>query len=149
MKEYEMKEHGLLMHKNRIHVPSYGELKNLVLKEMHNVPYVGHLSYQKTITVVRIQLFWPRMKNDVVDYIARCMECQRVKVEHRHPVDFLHSLPIPETKWEVVTIEFITKLPKTTRQHDSIMVVVDKLTNYAHFFMYKQFIQQLILHKFT
>jgi hypothetical protein len=79
IKEYEMKEDGLLMHKNRIYVPSSGELRNLVLKEMHNVPYVGHPGYQKTIAAVRSQFFWPGMKKDVVDYIARCMECQRVK----------------------------------------------------------------------
>jgi hypothetical protein len=53
MKDYEIKEDGLLMHKNRIYVPSSKELRNLVLKEMHNVSYVGHLGYQKTITAVR------------------------------------------------------------------------------------------------
>ena len=53
MKEYEMKEYGLLMHKNRIYVASSGELRNLVLKEMHKVPYVGHPGYHKTITAVR------------------------------------------------------------------------------------------------
>jgi hypothetical protein len=58
VKEYEIKEDGLLMHKNRIYVPSSGELRNLVLKEMHDVPYVGHLGYQKTITVVRSHFFW-------------------------------------------------------------------------------------------
>jgi hypothetical protein len=77
------------------------------------------------------------MKKDVADYIAKCMECQRVKVEHRHPVGLLQPLPIPEKKWEVITIDFITRLPKTTRQHDSIMVVVDKLTKTAHFFLLK------------
>jgi hypothetical protein len=51
---------------------------------MHNVPYVGHPSYQKTIAAVRSQYFWLGMKKDVVDYIAKCMECQRVKVEHKH-----------------------------------------------------------------
>ena len=59
------------MHKNRIYVPSSEELRNLVLKEMHDVPYVGHTSYQKTITEVRSQFFWPGMKKDVVDYISR------------------------------------------------------------------------------
>ena len=73
------------------------------------------------------------MKKDVADYIDRCMECQKVKVEHRHPVGLLQPLAIPEKKWEVITIDFITKLPRTTRQHDSIMVVVDKLTKDAHF----------------
>jgi hypothetical protein len=61
------------------------------------------------------------------------MECQKVKVEHRHPAGLLQPLPIPEWKWEVVTIDFITGLPKTSNQHDSIMVVVDKLTKDAHF----------------
>jgi hypothetical protein len=55
------------MHKNRIYVPSSGELRNLVLKEMHDVPYVGHLGYQKMITIVIIQFFWPGMKKDVDD----------------------------------------------------------------------------------
>jgi hypothetical protein len=63
------------MHKNIIYVPSSKELRNLVLKEMHDVPYVGHPICQKTITAVRSQFFWPGMKKDLVDYIAQCMEC--------------------------------------------------------------------------
>jgi uncharacterized protein (DUF1919 family) len=77
------------MHKNKIYVPSSGELKDLVLKEMHNVPYVGHIGYQKKISAVKSQFFCPRMKKDVVDYISRCMECHRVKVEHRHLLGLL------------------------------------------------------------
>jgi hypothetical protein len=73
------------------------------------------------------------MKRYVIDYLDRCMECQKVKAEHIHPTTLLHPFPIPEWKWKVVTIDFITKLPRKTRQHDSIMVVVDKLTKYAHF----------------
>jgi hypothetical protein len=61
------------------------------------------------------------------------MECQKVKVEHRHPAGLLQPLPIPEKKWEVITMDFITGLPRTNKQHDSIMVVVDKLTKVAHF----------------
>jgi hypothetical protein len=52
--QQKIKEDGLLMHKSRIYVPSSGELMNLVLKEMHDVPYDGHLGYQKTITTVII-----------------------------------------------------------------------------------------------
>jgi hypothetical protein len=61
------------------------------------------------------------------------MEYERVKAEHRHPTGLLQPLPIPKKKWKVVTIDFITKLPRTRRQPNSIMVVVDKLTNDAHF----------------
>jgi hypothetical protein len=133
IKEYEIKEYGFLMHKNRIYVPSYGELRNLVLKEMHDVPYVGHPGYHKTITIVRSQFFWLGMTKDVVDYIARCMECQKVKDEHRHPMGLLQPLPSPENKWEVITMDFIIGLPRTNKQHDSIIVVVEKLTKASHF----------------
>jgi hypothetical protein len=55
------------------------------------------------------------------------------KDKHRHPTGFLQPFPIPEWKWEVVSVDFITKLPRTVKQHDSIMVVVDKLTKATHF----------------
>jgi hypothetical protein len=73
------------------------------------------------------------MKKEVVDFIARCLECQKFKVEHKHPVGLLQPLSIPKWKWEVVTMYFITKLPKTKNHHDSTMVVVDKLTNASYF----------------
>ena len=73
------------------------------------------------------------MKNDVAQFIARCMECQKVKVDHRHPAWLLQPLLIPEWKWDVVTMDFITKLPKMILQNYVIMVVVEKLTKAAHF----------------
>eukprot|EP00253_Pinus_taeda_P025256 PITA_25256 len=68
------------------------------------------------------------MKKDVTDYLAQCIECQQVKAEHQHPVGLLQPLPVPEWKWEVITMDFITGLPKSKKSNDSIMVVVDKLT---------------------
>jgi hypothetical protein len=133
MEEYKLDNDETLRYMGGIYVPNSQELKNLILREMHNVPYVGHPVYQKTIAVVKSQYCWPGMKKEVVDFIAKCLECQKVKAEHRHPASFLHPLPIPEWKWEVLTMDFITKLPRTNKQHDSIMVVVDKLTKVAHF----------------
>jgi hypothetical protein len=52
---------------------------------MHNVPDVGHPGYQKTISSVKSQYYWPGMKKEVADFIAKCLECQKVKDEHRHP----------------------------------------------------------------
>jgi hypothetical protein len=57
----------------------------------------------------------------------------KVKDEHRHPAGLLQPLPIPEWKWEVVTMDFIMELPKIGKLHDLIMVVVDKITKAAHF----------------
>jgi hypothetical protein len=121
------------MYKGKVYVPNSSEMKNAVLKEMKNVPYVGHPGYHKTITEVRSQYFWPGMKKEVANYITRCMEFQKVKKKHRHPTSFLQPFPILEWRWEVVLIDFITKFPRIMKQHDSIMVLVDKLTKETHF----------------
>jgi hypothetical protein len=73
------------------------------------------------------------MKKEFADFISKCLECQKVKDEHRHPTGLLQPLTIPEWKWEVVTMYFITKVLRTNKKHDSIMVVVDNLTKAAHF----------------
>jgi hypothetical protein len=133
IEEYKLNNDEILMYRGRVYVPNSNELKNLILREMHNVPYVGHTGYQKTVAAVRSQYYWADMKKEVVDFIARCLECQKVKAEHRHSTSLLQQLPIPKLKWEVVTMDFITKLSIINNQHDSIMVVVDKLTKVAHF----------------
>ena len=109
------------------------EIKLFILNEMHKPPFVGHPVYQKMITTLRKQLFWPGLKSDLVDYFSKCLECQQVKTKHRHPTDLLHPLPVPEWKWEIISLVFIIGLPRTQKQHDSIMVVVDKLRKSAHF----------------
>ena len=75
------------------------------------------------------------MKKDMVEYISRFMKCQQVKVEHQYLVGLLQPFPVPEWKWEVISMDIIIGigLPITWRQHDSIMVVVDKLTKATHF----------------
>jgi hypothetical protein len=103
-----MGANGLLLYKNRVYVLNVRELKLEILKEMYNVAYAGHPGYQKTVAVVKSHYFWPSLKKEIVEYIARCMECQKVKAEHRHPTELLQPLLIPEWKWDMVTMDFIT-----------------------------------------
>jgi hypothetical protein len=124
---------GLLLYKNRVYVPNVRDLKLAILKEMHNVDYAGHPGYQKTMATVKSHYFWSGLKKEITEYIARCMEYHKVKAEHRHPAGLLQPLPIPEWKWDVVKMDFITGLPRTSKQHDSIMVVAENLTKAAHF----------------
>jgi hypothetical protein len=133
VEDYKLEVDGTLLYKNRIYVPNSQEFRIMILKEMHNVPYAGHPGYEKIVATVKSHYFWPGMKKEIAEYIARCMECQKVKAEHRNPTGLLQPLPILEWKWEVVTMDFITGFPRTRKQHDSIMVVVDKLTTNAHF----------------
>ena len=73
------------------------------------------------------------MKEDVEEYLPRCIECQQVKVAHQYPTGLLQPLPIPKWKWEIISMDFITGLPKNFKQHDSTMVVVDNLRKEVHF----------------
>jgi hypothetical protein len=132
---YNMEIDGILLYKNRIFVPNVQDLKHTIFHDMHNVPYVGHLGYQKTVETIKshYHYFWLGMKREIVEYIARCMEFQKVKDGNRHPAGLLQPLPIPEWKWEVVTMDFITGLPRIGKMHDSITVVVKKLTKATHF----------------
>jgi hypothetical protein len=138
MDNYKLGVDGILLHKNKIFVPNVQDLKHIILHEMHNVPYVGNPGYQKIVAAFKRQYFWPGMKREIVGYIARCMECQKVKAEHKHQTRLLQRPPISEWKWEVVTMDFIMGFPRTSKMHDSIMVVVDNLTKVAHFIPLKK-----------
>jgi hypothetical protein len=69
----------------------------------------------------------------VANYISIYIKCQKVKTKHRHPARLLQPLSIPKWKWEIVTVDFITKPLRIVKQHDSTMVVVDKFIKVAHF----------------
>ena len=130
---YNLGINGILLRKNRIFVPNVQDLKRMILHETHNVPYAGHPGYQNIVATIKSHYFWPGMKKEIAEYITRCMECQKVKVENRHLAGLLQPLTILEWKWEMVTMDFITGFPRTCKLDDSIMVVVDKLTKATHF----------------
>ena len=96
MAEYTQNQKGLICYKNRFYIPNIESLKKEILDEYHKQPYSGHPGYQKMLTALKNIFFWLGMKRDVADYLARCMECQLVKVEHQHPAGLLNPLPIAE-----------------------------------------------------
>ena len=128
-----MNEKGLLLYKDKIYVPNGPKIKLLILDGIHKTPYSGNSGYQETITMLRKDYFCLNMKTKLAEYIARCFECQQVKTEHQHPTGILQPLPIPSWKWEIISLDFFTGLPKNQNLNDSIMVVVDKLSKAAHF----------------
>ena len=100
-------------------------------------PYSGHPGYQKTLITVKIFYYWLNLKRDVVDFVARCFDCQCVKPECKNLGGLIQSIAISEWKWKVVSMEFITGLSRIVRKHDSIMFVVDKLMKVVHFILVK------------
>ena len=73
------------------------------------------------------------MKRDVTEYVSKCFTCQQVKAEHQMPTGLLNPLPIPQWKWDNITMDFVSGFHLTQQKHDSIWVIVDRLTKSAHF----------------
>ena len=82
---------------------------------------------------IKENYWWSGMKRDIAEFVVRCLVCQQVKAEHKKPSGTLQPLPIPEWKWEHITMDFVVGLPSTQAGFDAIWVIVDRLTKSAHF----------------
>ena len=73
------------------------------------------------------------MKRDVTEYVSKCLTCQQVKAEHQVPTGLLNPLPIPQWKWDNITMNFVSGFPLIQQKNDFVWVIVDRLTKSAHF----------------
>nr|AAL78107.1 Putative polyprotein [Oryza sativa]AAM47295.1 Putative polyprotein [Oryza sativa Japonica Group]AAP52470.1 retrotransposon protein, putative, Ty3-gypsy subclass [Oryza sativa Japonica Group] len=126
-------EHGTIWMGERLCVPDDKELKDLILTEAHQTQYSIHPGSTKMYQDLKEKFWWVSMRREIAEFVALCDVCQRVKAEHQRPAGLLQPLQIPEWKWEEIGMDFITGLPRTSSGHDSIWVVVDRLTKVAHF----------------
>jgi hypothetical protein len=124
---------GILWFGDRLVVPKNPELRKKILDEAHLSKFSMHPGSNKMYHDLRSLYWWTRMKKEIAKYISECDTCQRVKASHLKVAGTLQPLPIPSWKWEDICMDFIGGLPNTSRHHDSIWVIVDRLTNTAHF----------------
>ena len=73
------------------------------------------------------------MKRYVTEYVSKCLTCQQVKAEHQVPTGLLNPIPIPQWKWDNITMDFVSGFLLTQQKHDFVWVIVDRLTKSAHF----------------
>ncbi|GJX85441.1 putative reverse transcriptase domain-containing protein [Tanacetum coccineum] len=132
-KQFERKEDGGLYFVEQIWVPAYGDLRTLIMNEAHATKYSVHPRADKMYYDLRGRYWWPGMKKDIALYVSKCLTCSKVKAEHQRPSGLLQQPEILEWKWENITIDFIVKLPRTSSGHDSIWVIIDRLTKSAYF----------------
>ena len=135
---YELEADGLLRYQGRMYIPEEGDIRETILKEAHRAVYCAHPGVKKMYADMKQLFFWAGMKSDVVKFVAKCLECQQVKADHHHRAGLLQPHDIPMLKWEVISMDFMVGLPLTSHRHDSIMVIVDKLTKTAHFIPVKE-----------
>jgi len=73
------------------------------------------------------------MKYDVAKFVVACLTCQKSKIEHQQPKSMLTQLDISMWKWDSISTDFVTHLPRTLRKHDSVWVIVERLAKTTHF----------------
>ncbi|GJU16902.1 putative reverse transcriptase domain-containing protein [Tanacetum coccineum] len=132
-KAFEIRPDGTRCIKNRSWLPLFGNLRDLIMHESHKSKYSIHLGSDKMYQDLKKLYWWPNMKAIIAEYVGKCLTCSRVKAECQKPSGLLVQPEIPMWKWERITMDFVTKLPKTSNGHDTIWVIVDRLTKSAHF----------------
>ncbi|GKA64790.1 reverse transcriptase domain-containing protein [Tanacetum coccineum] len=132
-KAFEVRPDGTRCIKNRSWLPLFGNLRDLIMYESHKSKYFIHPGSDKMYQDLKKLYWWPNMKVIIAEYVSKCLTCSRVKAECQKPSGLLIQPEIPTRKWERLTMGFITKLPKTSSGHDTICVIVDRLTKSAHF----------------
>ena len=109
------------------------ELKKKLLFKAHNTVFTMHPGGNKMYQDLKQFYWWKGMKRDVTEYVSKCLTCQQVKAEHQVPTGLLNPLSIPQWKWDNITMDFVSGFPLTQQKHDSVWVIVDRLTKSAHF----------------
>ncbi|GJS89346.1 putative reverse transcriptase domain-containing protein [Tanacetum coccineum] len=132
-KAFEVRLDGTRCIKNQSWLPLFGNLRDLIMHEPHKSKYSIHPGSDKMYQDLKKLYWWPNIKAIITEYVGKCLTCSRVKAECQNPSGLLVQPEIPMWKWERITMDFVTKLPRTSNGHDTIWVIVDRLTKSAHF----------------
>ncbi|GJW18246.1 putative reverse transcriptase domain-containing protein [Tanacetum coccineum] len=132
-KSFEIRLDGTCCIKNRSWLPLFGYLRDLIMHESHKSKYSIQPGSDKMYQDIKKLYWWPNMKAIIAEYVGKCLTCSRVKAECQKLSGLLVQSEIPMWKWERITMDFITKLSKTSNGHDTIWVIVDRLTKSTHF----------------
>nr|GEY86657.1 retrotransposon protein, putative, Ty3-gypsy subclass [Tanacetum cinerariifolium] len=132
-----LKGHGaVLMQREKVIAYASRQLRT------HKENYMTHdLELGAVVFALRLwrhYLYGVKCTADIATYVGQCLTCAKVKAEHLKPSGLLQQSEIPKWKWENVTIEFVTGLPRPQSGYDSIWVIVDRLTKSAHFWPKKK-----------
>nr|GEU75317.1 retrotransposon protein, putative, Ty3-gypsy subclass [Tanacetum cinerariifolium] len=150
-KDLELMEVELVVHGSKGYITSLKIEPNLILQikkaqkeneailsEAHSSPFSIHPGSTKMYRDLKQNFWWNGMKQDVARFVAKCLTCQQVKIEHQRASGLLQPLDIPTWKWDQIFMDFVTGLPRTFKKNDAIWVVVDRLTKSAHFCLFSK-----------
>ncbi|GJR44521.1 putative reverse transcriptase domain-containing protein [Tanacetum coccineum] len=133
IEKLEPRADGTLCLNGRSWLPCYGDLRTVIMHESHKSKYSIHPGSDKMYQDMKKLYWWPNMKADIATYVSKCLTCAKVMAEHQRPSGLLVQPDIPQWKWDNITMDFVTELPKSSQGYDTIWVIVNRLTKSAIF----------------
>nr|GFD34829.1 putative reverse transcriptase domain-containing protein [Tanacetum cinerariifolium] len=124
---------GTLCLNGRSWLPCYGDLRTVIMHESHKSKYSIHPGFDKMYQDMKKLYWWLNMKADIATYVSKCLTYAKVKAEHQKLSGLLVQPEILKWKWDNITMDFVTKLPKSSQGYDTIWVIVERLTKSAIF----------------
>ena len=109
--------------RDRVCVPDISELKKSILEEGHRSGLSIHPDATKMYQDLRKVFWWPCMKKDIAEFVYSCLTCQKSKIEHQKPSGLMQPLSIPEWKWDGISMDFVSGLPRTPSNCEAIWVL--------------------------
>nr|GFA11736.1 reverse transcriptase domain-containing protein [Tanacetum cinerariifolium] len=107
---------GTLCLHSKSWLPCYGDRRTVIMHESHKMKYSIYLGSNKMYQDMKKLYWWPIMKADIATYVSKCLTYAKVKAVHQRPS--LIQPEIPQWKWDNITMEFVTKLPKSSQETD-------------------------------
>ncbi|GJR52626.1 putative reverse transcriptase domain-containing protein [Tanacetum coccineum] len=124
IKKLEPRADGTLCLNGRSWIPYRGDLRELIMNESHKSKYSIHPGSDKMYQDLKKLYWWPNMKAEIATYVCKCLTCAKVKAESQKPSGLLVQPVIPVWKWENITMDFVTKLPKMMSGQDTIWLTI-------------------------
>lgn len=123
---------GFLFRKHRLVVPNNDQVRLVILQWLHSSHQGGHSGIRASTHRIKSLFYWKGLSKSVAEFIQRCETCLRCKYEPHAVPGLLQPLAIPDGVWQSIAMDFIEGLPKSHGK-DTIWVVIDRLSKYAHF----------------
>ncbi|GKE18932.1 putative reverse transcriptase domain-containing protein [Tanacetum coccineum] len=129
---FEFRPDGTHCFRNLIWLPRIGGLRDLVMHESHKSKYSIHSGSDKMYQDLKLLYWWPNMKTDIATYVSKCLTCAKVKAEHQKPSGLLQQPEIPVWKWERITMDFVSGLPRTPSGHGvPVLIILDRDSHFT------------------
>jgi hypothetical protein len=125
-------QQGVIRHKGRIWVTNNPVVQQQIFQAFHDSALGGHSGFPVTYARIKQLFFWQNMKTTIKEWVQACPICQQAKPDRSKYPGLLQPLPIPDQAWQMISMDFIEGLPKS-KNHNCILVVVDRFSKYAHF----------------